>query len=63
MVFRFLVMIIALSAVDAHAVFGGPLSESASREAANLAAASAEKNTRISGWCGRVSPWRGPVWC
>ena len=41
MVLRFLVMIIALSAVDAHAVFGGPLSESASREAARLAAASA----------------------
>ena len=41
MVFRFVVLAVTLSALDAHAVFGGPLSESASREAMKLAAASA----------------------
>jgi hypothetical protein len=40
MVFRFIALAIALSAVDAHTVFGGPLSESASREAAKTGAAS-----------------------
>jgi hypothetical protein len=43
MVLRFVVLAVALSALDVHAVFGGPLSESASREAAKLAAASARQ--------------------
>jgi hypothetical protein len=41
MLFRFLVLIVVFSAVDAHAVFGGPLSESAARAAARLTAAPA----------------------
>src|ERR1700716_538387 len=41
MVFRFVVLAVTLSALDAHAVFGGRLSESSSREGMNLAAASA----------------------
>src|ERR1700730_1897477 len=43
MVLRFVVLAVALSALDVHAVFGGPLSESASREAAKLAGASARQ--------------------
>jgi hypothetical protein len=43
MVFRVVVLAVALSAVDVHAVCGGPLSESVSREAAKLAAASARQ--------------------
>jgi hypothetical protein len=41
MVFRFVALAVALSAVDVHTVFGGPLSESASHEASKLVAASA----------------------
>jgi hypothetical protein len=40
MAFRFVVLAVALSVVNVHAAFGGPLSESASREVAQLAAAS-----------------------
>ena len=40
MAVRFVVLAIALSAVDTHATFGGPLSESASREAAKIGVAS-----------------------
>ncbi len=38
---RFIVLAVVLSAVDAHTTFGGPLSESVSREAARLVAAHA----------------------
>ena len=38
---RFIVLAVVLSAVDAHTTFGGPLSESVSREAARLVAAPA----------------------
>jgi hypothetical protein len=40
MAFRFVVSTVALSVVNVHAAFGGPLSESASREVAKLVAAS-----------------------
>jgi hypothetical protein len=54
MVFRFVFLAAALSALDVHAVFGGPLSQSAAREAAKLAAASARHthaNKRMA-WTG-----------
>jgi hypothetical protein len=38
---RFIVLAVVLSAVDAHTTFGGPLSESVSREAAKIGVASA----------------------
>jgi len=39
--FRFIALAVALSAVDVHTVFGGPLYESGSREVARVGVASA----------------------